>query len=79
MSQQNVEVARRAHAAFNRPDINTFDLEAFYRYAEPDMVLDCWWSRPEPTAGDCVSMSSGKPETGLEPVTPCLQDRRSTS
>ncbi len=43
MSQENVEIARRAHEAFDRPDIHAFDLEVFYRYANPDMVLD--WSR----------------------------------
>jgi len=43
MSQQNVEIARRAHEAFNRPDLGVFDLDALYRLADPDLVVD--WSR----------------------------------
>jgi len=43
VSQQNVEIARRAHEAFNRPDLGAFDLEALYRLADPDLVID--WSR----------------------------------
>jgi ketosteroid isomerase-like protein len=43
MSQENVEVARQAHEAFNRPDLGVFDLDAFYRLAAPDLVVD--WSR----------------------------------
>jgi ketosteroid isomerase-like protein len=40
---ENVEVARRAHEAFNRPDLGVFDLDAFYRLADPALVAD--WSR----------------------------------
>jgi len=43
MSQENVEIARQAHEAFNRPDLGVFDLDAFYRLADPDLVVD--WSR----------------------------------
>jgi ketosteroid isomerase-like protein len=43
MSQANVEIVRRAHEAFRRPDLDVFDLDAFYRYADPDLVVD--WSR----------------------------------
>jgi ketosteroid isomerase-like protein len=43
MSLENVEIARRAHEAFRRPDRGVFDLDAFYRYADPDLVVD--WSR----------------------------------
>jgi ketosteroid isomerase-like protein len=43
MSQENVEIVRQAHAAFNRPDLGVFDLDAFYRLADPDLVVD--WSR----------------------------------
>jgi len=31
MSQANVEIVRRAHEAFRRPDLDVFDLDAFYR------------------------------------------------
>jgi ketosteroid isomerase-like protein len=41
MSQGNVEMVRRAHQAFNRPDV--FDLDALYRLTVPDFVVD--WSR----------------------------------
>ena len=40
---QNVEIARQAAEAFNRPDLGVFDLDAFYRLADPDLVVD--WSR----------------------------------
>jgi ketosteroid isomerase-like protein len=40
---QNVEIARQAHEAFNRPDLGVFDLDAFYLLADPDLVVD--WSR----------------------------------
>jgi ketosteroid isomerase-like protein len=43
MSQENVEIARRAHEAFSRADLDVFDLDAFYRYTDPDVVVD--WSR----------------------------------
>jgi ketosteroid isomerase-like protein len=43
VSQENVEIARQAHEAFNRPDLGVFDLDALYRLADPDLVLD--WSR----------------------------------
>jgi ketosteroid isomerase-like protein len=43
MSQENVEIARQAHEAFNRPDLGVFDLDAFYRLVDPDLVVD--WSR----------------------------------
>jgi ketosteroid isomerase-like protein len=43
MSQENVEIVRQAHEAFNRPDLGVFDLDAFYRLADPDLVVD--WSR----------------------------------
>jgi hypothetical protein len=43
MSQENVEIARQAHEAFGRPDLDVFDLDALYRYADPDLVVD--WSR----------------------------------
>jgi ketosteroid isomerase-like protein len=43
VSQENVEVVRQAHEAFNRPDLGVFDLDAFYRLADPDLVVD--WSR----------------------------------
>ena len=43
MSQENVEIARQAHAAFSRPDLDAFDLDALYRYAAPDLIVD--WSR----------------------------------
>jgi len=43
MSRENVEIARQAHKAFNRPDLGVFDLDAFYRLADPDLVID--WSR----------------------------------
>jgi ketosteroid isomerase-like protein len=43
VSQENVEIARQAHEAFNRPDLGVFDLDAFYRLADPDLVVD--WSR----------------------------------
>ena len=43
MSQENVEIARQAHEAFNRPDLGVFDLDAFYRLTDPDLVVD--WSR----------------------------------
>src|SRR3984893_9298396 len=45
MSQENVEIARQAHEAFNRPDLGVFDLDAFYRLADPDLVVD--WSRSD--------------------------------
>ncbi len=37
-----VEIVRRAHEAFNRPD-GLFDLDALYREADPELVVD--WSR----------------------------------
>jgi uncharacterized protein len=40
---QNVEIVRQAHEAFNRPDLGVFDLDGFYRLADPDLVVD--WSR----------------------------------
>jgi ketosteroid isomerase-like protein len=43
MSRENVGIARQAHEAFNRPDLGVFDLDAFYRLADPDLVVD--WSR----------------------------------
>jgi ketosteroid isomerase-like protein len=43
MSQENVEVARRAHEAFSHPGPAGFDLDAFYPYTDPDLVVD--WSR----------------------------------
>src|ERR1041384_7662523 len=43
MSPENLEIARQAHEAFNRPDLGVFDLDAFYRLADPDLVVD--WSR----------------------------------
>jgi ketosteroid isomerase-like protein len=42
MSQENVEIARQAHEAFNRPD-GVFDLDGFHRLTDPDLVVD--WSR----------------------------------
>ena len=45
MSQENVEVARQAHEAFNRPDLGLFDLDTFYLLADPDLVVD--WSRSD--------------------------------
>src|ERR1700730_5865532 len=45
MSQENVELARQAHEAFNRPDLGVFDLDAFYLLADPDLVVD--WSRSD--------------------------------
>jgi len=45
VSQENAEIARQAHEAFNRPDIGVFDLDVFYRLADPDLVVD--WSRSE--------------------------------
>src|SRR5436853_5895630 len=43
MSHKNVEIAREAHKAFNRPELGVFDLDSFYRLADPDVVVD--WSR----------------------------------
>jgi hypothetical protein len=45
--QEDVEVVREAHEAFNRPDLGVFDLEGFYRLADPDLVLEVAleWSR----------------------------------
>src|SRR3954452_1197493 len=43
MSQEILEIAREAHEAFNRPDLGVFELDAFYRFADPDLVVD--WSR----------------------------------
>ena len=43
MSPENVEIARRAHEACGGTDIDAFDLDALYRYADPDFVVD--WSR----------------------------------
>jgi ketosteroid isomerase-like protein len=43
VSQENVEIVRQAHEAFNRPDLGAFDIEALYRHADPDLVVD--WSR----------------------------------
>jgi hypothetical protein len=43
ISNPNVEVVRQAHEAFNRPDLGVFDLDAFHRLADPDLVAD--WSR----------------------------------
>jgi ketosteroid isomerase-like protein len=43
MSQENVEIVRRAHRAFSHPGPDGFDLEMFYRYTDPDLVVD--WSR----------------------------------
>jgi ketosteroid isomerase-like protein len=43
MSEENVEIVRKAHEAFYGPDLDAFDLEVFYRYASPDLVVD--WSR----------------------------------
>jgi len=45
VSRQNVEIAQKAHEAFNRPDLGVFDLDAFYRLANPDLVVD--WSRSD--------------------------------
>jgi ketosteroid isomerase-like protein len=45
MSQENVEIVRRAHEVFNRPDQGVFDLDALYRLADPDLVVD--WSRSD--------------------------------
>jgi ketosteroid isomerase-like protein len=43
VSQESVEIVRQAHDAFNRPDLGVFDLDVFYRLADPDLVVD--WSR----------------------------------
>jgi ketosteroid isomerase-like protein len=43
MSRENVEIAREAAEAFNRPDLGVFDLDAFYRLADAELVID--WSR----------------------------------
>jgi ketosteroid isomerase-like protein len=43
MSQENVEIARRAHEAFSHPGPDGFDLDVFYAYTDPDLVVD--WSR----------------------------------
>jgi ketosteroid isomerase-like protein len=43
MSQENVELVRAGFEAFNRPDLGVFDLDALYRLADPDLVVD--WSR----------------------------------
>jgi hypothetical protein len=48
---QNVEIVRQAHEAFNRPDLGVFDLDAFYRLADPDLVVD--WSRSNGLDEDC--------------------------
>ena len=40
-----MEIVRQAHEAFNRPDLGVFDLDAFYRLADPDLVVD--WSRSD--------------------------------
>lgn len=45
MSQQNVEIARRAHEAFSHPLVDGFDLDKFYALADPDLVVD--WSRSD--------------------------------
>jgi ketosteroid isomerase-like protein len=45
VSQENVEIVRKAHEAFSRPDLDAFDVDALYRYADPDLVVD--WSRSE--------------------------------
>ena len=45
MSQENVEIVRRAHLAFSRPASDGFDLDALYRDADPDLVVD--WSRSQ--------------------------------
>jgi ketosteroid isomerase-like protein len=45
VSQENVEIVRQAHEAFNRPDLGVFDLDALYRLAAPDLVVD--WSRSD--------------------------------
>jgi ketosteroid isomerase-like protein len=43
MSQENLEIVRQAHEAFNRPAIGVFDPDILYRLADPDLVID--WSR----------------------------------
>jgi ketosteroid isomerase-like protein len=43
MSQENVEIARRAHKAFSHPGPDGFDLDTLYRYTDLDLVVD--WSR----------------------------------
>jgi ketosteroid isomerase-like protein len=45
VSQENVEIARQAHEAFSHPRLDGFDLDRFYRYADPDLVID--WSRSD--------------------------------
>jgi ketosteroid isomerase-like protein len=45
VSQENVEIVRRAHQAFSRPVLDGFDLAALYRYADRDLVVD--WSRSQ--------------------------------
>jgi ketosteroid isomerase-like protein len=45
VSEENVELVRRAHEAFSHPDRDAFDIDALYRYADPDLVVD--WSRSE--------------------------------
>jgi hypothetical protein len=39
--KENVDIARKAHEAFNRPDLGVFDLDAFYQLADPHFVVDC--------------------------------------
>jgi ketosteroid isomerase-like protein len=43
VSQENVEIARRAHEAFSHPRVDGFDLDRFYAHADPNLVID--WSR----------------------------------
>ena len=45
MSQENVEVVRRAHKAFSHPGPNGFDLDVLYVHTDPDVVVD--WSRSD--------------------------------
>jgi len=63
---QNVEIVRQAHEAFNRPDLGVFDLDAFYRLADPDLVVD--WSR-----SNGLEARFREPTRGLEPRTPSLR------
>ena len=43
MSEENVEIVRRAHRAFSHPGPDGFDLDTLYPHADPELVVD--WSR----------------------------------
>jgi ketosteroid isomerase-like protein len=45
MSEENVEIVRRAHKAFSHPGPEGFDLDALDPYTDPELVVD--WSRSD--------------------------------